>query len=187
MVWWVGGSKTIEEAIQQIERNSDRAIGIIAAAMLEEHITNAIKRRWHESPAMVRRMLQVDGPLGNFGPKIDLVFLMGLISADGHHDMILIKKIRNKFAHYLDVDTFETPVIKGWCFDLKHFQNFVYTDTEISGPGRPKKIFGSAGMDARLQTAKGRYLVAIQVYSMIFGPDWPGAYLPPISLPAPLY
>ena len=33
MVWWVGGSKTIEEAIQQIERNSDRAIGIIAAAM----------------------------------------------------------------------------------------------------------------------------------------------------------
>ena len=34
MVWWVGGSKTIEEAIQQIERNSDRAIGIIAAAML---------------------------------------------------------------------------------------------------------------------------------------------------------
>src|SRR6202035_1300875 len=106
MVWWVGGSKPIEEAIKQIERNSDPPIGIIAAAMLEEHITNAIKRRWHESPAMVRRMLQVDGPLGNFGPKIDLVFLMGLISADGHHDMILIKKIRNKFAHYLDVDTF---------------------------------------------------------------------------------
>ena len=101
MVWWVGGSKTIEEAIQQIERNSDRAIGIIAAAMLEEHITNAIKRRWHESPATVRRMLQVDGPLGNFGPKIDLVFLMGLISPEGHRDMTLIKKIRNKFATIL--------------------------------------------------------------------------------------
>jgi len=101
--------------------------------------------------------------------------------------MTLIKKIRNEFAHHLDVDTFETPIIKGWCFNLKHFQNFVYTDAELSGPGRPKKIFGSAGMDVQLQTAKGRYLVAIQVYSMIFGPDWPGAYLPPINLPAPLY
>jgi hypothetical protein len=83
MVWWVGGSKTIQEAIQQIERNSDRGVAIIAAVMLEEHITNAIKRRWRDSHATVGRMLRVDGPLGNFGPKIDLVFLMGLISAGG--------------------------------------------------------------------------------------------------------
>jgi DNA-binding MltR family transcriptional regulator len=187
MVWWVGGSDTIADAIRQLERNSDRAVGIIAAAMLEEHITNAIKRRWRDAPVAAQRLLQIDGPLGNFRPKIDLVFLMGLISPEGHQDMRLITKVRNRFAHYLDVDTFETPIIKGWCFDLKHFQNFVLTDAEMAGAPKGKKIFGVGGMDQLLTTAKGRYLTAIQFYCMIFGPEWPGVYMPPIIKQVPLF
>jgi hypothetical protein len=187
MVWWIGGSETVAEAIRQLERNSDRAVGIIAAAMLEEHITNAIKRWWHDSPATVRRMLQVEGPLGNFGPKIDLVFLMGLISEQGHHDLTLIKKVRNKFAHYLDVDTFETPIIRNWCFDLRHFENFVLTDEELRGPAPPRKILGRSGMDKQLRTAKGRYIVAVQLYSMVFGPDWRDINTPAATRPTPKF
>lgn len=188
MVWFVS-SDTVHSAIRQLEHNSDRGIAIIAAAILEEHITNQIKRRWCDAPATVRRMLHVDGPLGNFGPKIDLVFLMGLVSPEAHQDMVLIKKVRNKFAHYLDVDNFESPVIRGWCFDLKHFENFVFKDEEmkIGAPAIPKKIFGVAGITEQLKTAKGRYMVAIQVYSILFGPDWPNTYLPRTAIPSPIY
>jgi hypothetical protein len=112
---------------------------------------------------------------------------MGLISPEGHQDMILIKKIRNKFAHYFEVDGFETPEINGWCFGLKHFENFVLTDAEMQGAPKARKIFGVAGMDAKLKTPKGRYITAIQFYSMIFGPEWPGAYMPPINKITPLY
>jgi DNA-binding MltR family transcriptional regulator len=187
MVWWIGGSDKIAKALEQLGRSSDRAIAIIAAAIMEEHITEAIKRRWQDAPAVIRRMLQTEGPLGNFGPKIDLVFLMGLISPEGHRDMTLIKKVRNKFAHYLDVDDFNTPVIKGWCFDLKHFENFVLTDAEMAGAPKGRKLFGQAGMDERLRTAKGRYITAVQFYSLIFGPEWPGVYMPPIVKPTPLF
>jgi DNA-binding MltR family transcriptional regulator len=187
MVWWIGGSSKIEQAIAQIARNSDRAIGIIAAAVLEEHITNAIKKRWRDSPKVADGLLQIEGPLGNFGPKIDLVFLMGLISPEGHQDMKIIKKIRNKFAHNLEVDTFETPLIKGWCFELSHFEKFVLKDEEMRGPNPAGKIFGVAGMNEKLQQPKGRYLVAVQLYSMLFGADWSGIYMPPVTLPTPIY
>jgi DNA-binding MltR family transcriptional regulator len=188
VVWWIGASNKIAAAVRQIGENSDRGVAIIAAAILEERLNDAIKRRWVDSPTAVQRMLQVDGggPLGSFGPKIDLVYLMGLISADGHKDMKIIKKIRNKFAHYIDVDTFETPTIKNWCFDLKHFQNFVMTDAELQGAPIPKKLFGVVGMDANLQIAKERYIVAAQVYSALFGGDQ-SPYLPPVDIPTPLY
>lgn len=188
MVWWIGGSEEIHKAILKLGSESDRAVAIIAATILETHITNAIKRRWHESPTVVDRMLRTDGPLGNFGPKIDLVFLMGLVSAEGHHDMVLIKKVRNRFAHYLDVESFETPLIKSWCLSLKHFENFVLTDAELQGAPKGKgKLFGTVGMDATLKTAKGRYITAVQLYSMIFGPEWPHVYMPPITKPTPLF
>ena len=132
-------------------------------------------------------MLRVDGPLGNFGPKIDLVFLMGMISPEGHEDMILIKKIRNQFAHYFEVDDFDTPIIKGWCFGLKHFENFVLTDAEMQGAPKGRKMFGIVGMDAKLKTPKGRYITAVQFYSMIFGPEWPGVYMPAIVKPTPIF
>jgi DNA-binding MltR family transcriptional regulator len=186
MIWFVGGSDEIYRAIQKIETDSDRAVAIVAAAILETHITNAIKRRWREDEK-ADWMLRADGPLGSFGPKIDLVFLMGLISPEGHRDMTFIKKIRNEFAHELTVEDFNTPLIKSWCFDLKHFQNFVLTDAEMAGAPKKGKIFGRAGMDAELKTAKGRYLTAVQFYSMIFGPEWPGVYMPPINKLTPLF
>jgi hypothetical protein len=125
MAWWIGASKEIADAIEQLERSSDRAVAIIAAVILEQYITAAIRRRWCNNSKVAEAMLRVDGALGNLGPKIDLAHLMGLISVDGHKDMTLIKKIRNRFAHYLDVDTCDAPLIKGWCCDLTHFEHFV--------------------------------------------------------------
>jgi DNA-binding MltR family transcriptional regulator len=188
MVWWIGGNDEIHKAIQRLETESDRSVGIVAAAILEGHITSAIKRRWHDHPVTIQRMLQIDGPLGNFGPKIDLVFLMGLISPEAHHDLTLIKKVRNKFAHYFDVEGFDTPVIKGWCFDLRYFEKFVLTDAEMQGaPKGTRKLFGSVGIDEKLKTAKGRYLTGVQFYSMLFGPEWPGVYMPPVVKPTPIF
>lgn len=186
MVWFFR-SKTVGEGIRQLEKNSDRGVAIIAASILEEHITSQIKARWCNAPTTVKRMLQPEGPLGSFGPKIDLIFLMGVVSAQAHQDMVLIKKIRNRFAHHLDVEDFESPMIKAWCFDLQHFTNFVYTDEEMGGAGVPRKLFGAGGMNDRLKTSKGRYIVAVQVYSLILTPSMPSNYVPPPNLPTPFY
>jgi len=187
---WIGGrperSGVIFDAIRQLERSSDRAIAIIASAILEEHMTNVIKRRWQQHPTTIARILHPEGPLGSFGPKIDLVLLMGLISSEGHADLKLIKRIRNRFAHYLEVDNFETPEIRSRCFELKHFEKFVLTNAEMSGPTPPKKLFGIAGMDEKLKTPGGRFIVAVQVYSVLFGGDFP-AHLPPPNVPSPIY
>jgi hypothetical protein len=184
MVWWIGGSEVIGSAIRQLEQSSDRAVAIIAATILETHLTTAIKTRWQPHPITIGRMLQPEGPAGSFGAKIDLALLMSLISFNGHHDLTIIKKIRNRFARHLEVDNFETPEIRQRCFELKHFTKFVLTDAELQGPTTTAKLFGSAGMDAKLQNSKERCIVAVQAYSVIFGYQ---LLRPPMQLIQPIY
>ena len=52
--------------------------------------------------------------------------------------------------------------------------------------GHARKIFGTAGMDEKLKTQKGRYIVAVQVYSILFGADV-FDYIPPPNIPTPIY
>jgi DNA-binding MltR family transcriptional regulator len=44
---------------------------------------------------------------------------MGLISESVYHDLNVIRKIRNKFAHEMQGYTFNEPEIVDWCKTLK--------------------------------------------------------------------
>jgi hypothetical protein len=62
----------------------------------------------------------------------------------------------------------------------------VLTNCELSGLAPPKKLFGITGMDEKLKTPGGRFIVAVQVYSVLFGAVFT-AYLPPPNVPSPIY
>jgi DNA-binding MltR family transcriptional regulator len=44
---------------------------------------------------------------------------MGLISESMFHDLNIMRKIRNKFAHQMHGYTFDEPAIVSWCNSLK--------------------------------------------------------------------
>ena len=54
-----------------------------------------------------------------FATKVHLGLLTGLYGEAAHRDLIVIKDIRNAFAHSLEITDFETPRIKDLVNNLR--------------------------------------------------------------------
>jgi len=65
------------------------------------------------------RLLAESRPLGAFGPKIDLAWSLGWISDEAYHDLNVIRRIRNEFAHDTAELSFTTPPIDQMCKSLR--------------------------------------------------------------------
>jgi DNA-binding MltR family transcriptional regulator len=63
---------------------------------------------------LVADLFKPTGPLGPFATKVRLAYLLRVISKSTADDLIIVTKIRNKFAHDLSVKTFEEQQITDW-------------------------------------------------------------------------
>jgi hypothetical protein len=86
------------------------------------------------------RLFRGSGPLGNFGAKIDLGFLMGLYGREKRDDLHTIREIRNAFAHKTKTITFNSTEPKTLCkklftlvIDGSPRANFIWKVKSITG------------------------------------------------------
>jgi DNA-binding MltR family transcriptional regulator len=170
------------KAIAQLENESDRSVAIVAGALVERRLTELIISRFHQNKKLQDELFRVSGPLGNFGTKIDLAFLMGLVGKEGHRELDTLKNIRNRFAHYIEVTDFESQQIANWCSNLKIFERYYTADTghfdtlekiekwkKKNPPGPAGFITGSKDFDKRKKISKYRYLYTAAVFTGFFG------------------
>ena len=69
-----------------------------------------------------------NGMLGAIGNKVDLARALNLIDQDLHHDIVLLCRIRNAFAHSLEVDSFDHQAVSCHIDDLRSaVAGFVWT------------------------------------------------------------
>jgi hypothetical protein len=99
MTWFLLPDPKYRHAIQEIKKQRDRGAGIMAASILEEHLTAAIKSHIQKNKEIENRMFSGYGPLASFAAKIDFGFLLGLYGEHIHERLQIIRKIRNDFAH----------------------------------------------------------------------------------------
>jgi DNA-binding MltR family transcriptional regulator len=123
------------QAIHEIDTSDDRAIGIAAGAFLEDHLTIALKARFHQDEKILNEMFRISGPLGNFGTKINLAYLMGLCSKETWKEMQVIKDIRNEFAHKGMTRNFESQRVKALANNLTFGKRIGVTIQQIDGVG----------------------------------------------------
>jgi DNA-binding MltR family transcriptional regulator len=104
---------------QELQGESDRAAAVLGAAfldgLLEEYITNFLIDDTKE----VEGIFGPDKPLGSFGARITMCFCLGLISQDEKHDLRIIQRVRNRFAHELTGISFDDKGIADSCSNLK--------------------------------------------------------------------
>jgi hypothetical protein len=55
---------------------------------------------------------------GNFGAKIDLGYLIGVYSKQAYKELTTIRRIRNDFAHQLEVNSFDRDDMRDRCRNL---------------------------------------------------------------------
>ncbi len=111
MVWMIGSDEE-SAALEELSSASDRAAAILAAVIVENRLTDALKKILHDDTKVANEMFRSSGPVGVFSAKIDLAFLVGLCSADARRELVTVKDIRNAFAHSLAVTDFNTQKIE---------------------------------------------------------------------------
>lgn len=164
---------------EEIKRSSDRAIGIIGGALVEERLTVFLQRNTRDDQGLWKERTHPSGPFGSFAVKIDIAFMFGLISKEARRDMIKIKDIRNEFAHNFNIKDFENPRIKSKSMSIHLVDEYVMDSRVIPSDNRAaakwmKEQFtsrtfriGHANYDKT--EPKQRFVAACQVFVMALG------------------
>ena len=82
---------------------SDRACVIVAACWIDEFLKVKLMNEFSKGNANSRRSLfSGNGPFATFSAKVNTAFCAGWIDKDVYHDINVIRKLRNVFAHSVD-------------------------------------------------------------------------------------
>ena len=81
-----------------LDKESDRAIGIIAVCHLDNLLEKLIRAHYVKDP-QVKSLFKNDHILQTFFAKVNIAYFSGLIPKFVFHDLKLIGEIRNRFAH----------------------------------------------------------------------------------------
>lgn len=102
-----------------LQVESDRATALMAAAFLEDYLSKLISCFMVKNSTVNREIFSHNGPLGTFSAKIDMAYMLALISPAVRKDLHLLRKIRNEFAHTAKPLEFTEHRIKSRCEELK--------------------------------------------------------------------
>ena len=92
--------KRISDALSD---ESDRACVILAASWVDHFLGIKLAHEFGKGNADARSALfSSNGPFATFCASLNVAFCAGWIDRDLYHDLQLIRKMRNKFAHSID-------------------------------------------------------------------------------------
>src|SRR5260221_1856088 len=136
---------------------SDRACGVLHASWVEQVLETAIRRRLR--PNLSNRMFDFEGPVGTFSAKIMMGYALGLFGSKTNHDLLLIRTIRNEFAHCQLPLRFDLPEVKAVCDQLI----LLCHKFHLWLRGRRRRQHGHRGRVFAIARASARRIVAIEL------------------------
>jgi hypothetical protein len=101
---------------QEFLGGSDRAAAVLGATWLDVRLEKLLESFLIDEPQVVVPLIR--GALGRFGARCQMAMALGLISRESFEDLLLIKDIRNAFAHELPGLSFADSRIAGPCRQL---------------------------------------------------------------------
>jgi hypothetical protein len=131
MSWTLRDAKREGRIINNIEKGEDRTAAILGASYLQDRLTDAIKARLVTDNEVHSKLFKGYGPLSSFGAKIDLAYLMKIVPRELRDKLHIIRDVRNRFAHRLDVNSFDDQPISDKCIKLLRPQTIKQMKEEL--------------------------------------------------------
>lgn len=158
---WLLADQKLRAITDEIERQSDRGVGIVGGAFAESFLESALKSRIRlgteaETKSLNRLLNEHGSPLSSFSAKIDLGLLLGLYFPEVCNDLHKVSDIRNRFAHIKEPLDFSDSKISGWCsgFWLPH--HLFIVSSPYDGPRDPQSEWTR-------DDPKGRFILTIKL------------------------
>lgn len=101
-----------------LKDESDRGLVIIGAAYLDAAVGNLLASFFLEDRKAADDLLESERHLLSFAARTTLAYVLGLISKGEQHDLDIIRKTRNAFAHDV-VASFSDSQVSSRCNELR--------------------------------------------------------------------
>jgi hypothetical protein len=107
--------------LAEYAKQDDIGMVINATSILDEYIGLIIASRFGVmiTKTSWKRVFEGDGPLGRFSAKISMADVLGILVGDMQHDLPILKKIRNDFAHSMVPQSLTSDPHRSRCHSLK--------------------------------------------------------------------
>lgn len=115
----------------ELENKSNRAMVILCASFLDFQLEEILFNFFIKNNKLSKEIFESHMPLNTFSAKISMCYYLGLISMHEHRTLTIIRKIRNEFAHSINIIKFEdSQSIKDLCKNLI-IPNKMYVPKEL--------------------------------------------------------
>jgi len=105
-------------ACEFYRNESDRAAAILAASFLDDYLEQFLKEFMINDQKVCNNLLNWPGPLSSFSTRRECAYAFGYINKETRNNIDDIAKIRNKFAHNYEVNSFNKHPISDLCQNL---------------------------------------------------------------------
>ena len=100
-------------------------VAIVGAAYLETHLKALVKRQLPGlNSDLSKKLFEPDRPLGNMGALIDMARALNVITNRGRNEAIKIARVRNRFAHNVEINDFDHPEVAKIIDDMDSYRGF---------------------------------------------------------------
>jgi DNA-binding MltR family transcriptional regulator len=107
------------DIIDEIQSQSDRGAATLAGGILSEYLKLAILKSFEStSKRRQEKMFSGYGPLSTFAARIEIAYSLKVFHEKIYDYLIIIKSIRNEFAHSIQPTNFQSEEIKKLCAKL---------------------------------------------------------------------
>lgn len=103
----------------ELNKETDRGCALMAAAFLDENLKDMLKAKFIDDTDSFKTLFTGTGGMATFSSRIELSYLLGYISPQVRSHLNIIRRIRNDFAHSMEIISFETESISNRCRNLK--------------------------------------------------------------------
>jgi len=103
--------KYFDELSKEFRSDSDRATAVLIGAEIDNVLLNIMKKVLGKENKNSVDLFGSMQPLSSFSSRIEMLFRLGIIDEEKHHDLHILRKIRNGFAHGRKGLKFNSPGI----------------------------------------------------------------------------
>ena len=163
---WINANPAYRERLElfkHMNAKSPRGMVLVPAAELDRLLFQALQGLLADGKGLEELIKDNDGPLSTFSARINLAHALRIINDEELRDLHLIRKIRNDFAHHIDV-SFETPAIVSRVRELSSSLPSAPVDENLEKIA----LFLTMQIDAAIQGIKS---IALPDIGRVYGPD----------------
>ena len=102
MAWAVFSDEHTRGITEIIQSGSDRVTAIVGGALLDDTLRRTLAERLRNDKDISGKLLKINGVLGNTGPKIDILYMLGAFEKPMRNALYGLSSARNFYAHHLD-------------------------------------------------------------------------------------